>query len=118
MPERPERFFCSLSSRANNEALAGTVARIRSWLLIEYPSVWRRSAVDDSRLFSQAVKAHLRSIGVERTLLVRQIHCASWPARVMFVDSSADRPSMRTYEIKDYEQLLHATPGSVGKPLR
>ena len=74
MPERPERFFCSLASRANNEALAGTVARIRSWLLIEYPSVWRRSAVDDSRLFSPAVKAHLRSIGVERTLLVRQIH--------------------------------------------
>ena len=117
MPKRPERFFCSLASRANNEALAGTVAQIRSWLLIEYPSVWRRSAVDDSRLFSQAVKAHLHSIGVERTLLVRQIHRGSWPARVMFVDSSADRPSMRIYEIKDYDQLLQATPGSVGKPV-
>src|SRR3954466_5845271 len=99
MPEMPERFFCSLASRANNEALAGTVARIRSWLLIEHPSVWRRRAVDDSRLFSPAVKAHLRSIGIERTLLVRQIHGASWPARVMFVDSSADRPSIRIYEV-------------------
>jgi hypothetical protein len=117
MREREERFFCSIASRANNEVLAGTVARIRSWLLIEYPSVWRRNAVDDSRLFSPAVKAHLRSIGVERTLLVRQIHCASWPARVMFVDSSADRPSMRIYEIEDYGQLLHATPGSIGKPV-
>jgi hypothetical protein len=116
MPERAQRFFCSLASRANNEALAGTVAQIRSWLLIEYPSVWRRNAVDDSQLFSQAVKAHLRRIGVERTLLVRQIHRASWPARVMFVDSSADRPSIQIYEIEDYEQLLQARPGSVGKP--
>jgi hypothetical protein len=115
MPDKPQRFFCSLASRANNEALAGTVAQIRSWLLIEYPSVWRRSAIDESRLFSQSVKAHLRSIGVERTLLIRQIHRASWPARVMFVDSSADGPSMQMYEIEAYEELLHATPGSAGK---
>src|ERR1051326_7865489 len=116
MPERPDRFYCSLASRANNEALAGTVAQIRSWLLIEHASVWRRSAVDGSRLFSRSVKTHLRTIGVERTLLVRQIHRASWPARVMFVDSSADGPSIRTYEIEDYGQLWQMRPGSVAKP--
>src|ERR1044072_4510551 len=104
MPETPERFFCSVASRANDEALAGTVARIRSWMLIEYPGVWRRNAVDDSRLFSPAVKARLRSGAIDRTLLVRQIHSPSWPCRVMFVDSSADRPAMRVHEIDDYEQ--------------
>ena len=93
MPEKQQRFFCSLASRANNEALAGTVARIRSWLLIEYPKAWRRSAVDDSRLFSPAVKAHLRSIGVERTLLVRQIHCAIGGYGDLILNSTRKTPS-------------------------
>ena len=62
MPETRDRFFCSLASRANCELLAGTVARIRSWLLIEYSGAWRRNAVADSLLFSPAVKAHLRSM--------------------------------------------------------
>ncbi|MGA7241267.1 MAG: sucrase ferredoxin [Bryobacteraceae bacterium] len=116
MPETRDRFFCSLASRANCELLAGTVARIRSWLLIEHSDAWRRNAVADSRLFSPAVKAHLRGIGVERTLLVRQTHCPSWPARVMFVDSSADRPSIRIHEIEDYEQLLQPIASSFGGP--
>src|SRR5207248_3666293 len=54
---------------------------------------------------------------IERTLLVRQIHGASWPARIMLINSSADRPSIRIYEVDDYEQLLQATPGSAGKPM-
>jgi hypothetical protein len=116
MPETRDRFFCSLASRANCEALAGTVARIRSWLLIEYPGAWRRNAVADSLLFSPAVKAHLRGIGVERTLLVRQSHCQSWPARVMLVDSSPDRPSIRIHEIDDYEQLLQPIASSPSEP--
>jgi hypothetical protein len=113
----PERFFCSLASRANREGLAGTVALIRSWLLIEHPAVWRRSAVADSRVLSSAVKAYLGAIGVDRTLLVRQTHCLSWPARVMFVDSSPDRPSIFVDEIHQYEQLLQAAPTSNGKPV-
>jgi hypothetical protein len=116
MPETRDRFFCSLASRANGEALAGTVARIRSWLLIEYPGAWRRNAVADSPLFSSALKAHLRGRGVERTLLVRQTHCPSWPARVMLVDSSPDRPSLRMHEIDDYEQLLQPIASSFGEP--
>ncbi|HEX3876586.1 MAG TPA: sucrase ferredoxin [Bryobacteraceae bacterium] len=117
MSKTQERFFCSLASRANGEALAGTVARIRSWLLIEYPGVWHRDAVADSQIFSPAVKAHLSDIGVERTVLVRQIHRPNWPARVILVNTSADRPSIRMHAIDDYEDLLQLMPTSGGEPV-
>lgn len=117
MAEKRERFFCSLASQANDEVLAGTVARIRSWLLIEYPGVWHRRAVEDSSRLSPAVKRHVRQIGVERSLLIRQSHAESSPARVMLVDSSPDSPSIRMHEVHDYEQLLHVSPGSSGKPV-
>ena len=116
MLETRERFFCSLASRANSEPLAGTVARIRSWLLIEYSGAWERNALE-SRLFSPAVKAHLRNIGVERTLLVRQADRPSWPARVMFVDSSADRPFIQMHTIEAYEHLLQPIPSPAGEPV-
>src|SRR5579885_2293813 len=116
MSEKRERFFCSVASRAIGEGLAGTVARIRSWLLVEYPRVWRPNAVADSRVFSPAVKANLTGGSLERTLLVRQNYCQSWPARVMLVDSSADRPSIRIFTVDDYEQLPQAVAHSSGQP--
>lgn len=113
MADRAERYFCSQASQANGESLAGTVARIRSWLLIEYPNVWRRDAVEDSRLFSPEVKAHIRSIGVDRTVLVRQSHCVTGPPRALFVDGA----NIRQHEIEDYEQLLRLTPSTPGTPV-
>lgn len=113
MADGAQRYFCSVASQANGESLAGTVARIRSWLLIEYPNLWRRDAVEDSTQFSPAVKQHLRSIGVDRTLLVRQTHRSTWPARALFADGT----SMRLHQLGDFEQLLQLTPSTPGTPV-
>lgn len=89
----------------------GTVARIRSWLLIEYPAVWHRDAVEGSRLLPHGVKTHLRQLEVDRTLLVRQTHTHRYPLRTFFVDSCGDQPFIRQHEFEEYEQLTQLSRG-------
>jgi hypothetical protein len=101
----PERFFCALESRARGEAMFGTVAQIRSWLLLEYPSVWRRNAIADSRLLSPELKHHIRGLGVDRALLVRRDHRRAGPLHCFFVTSSEDSAGAHYHVIDDYEQL-------------
>ncbi len=102
------RFFCSQQSQANGETLFGTVAQIRSWLLIEYPGVWRHDAIADSPLFSPEVKAHLRR-AADRALLIRQDHASRCPLRTFLVDSCSRPPAIRQGEVEDYSQL----PGQI-----
>lgn len=105
-----ERFYCSVASRSNGETLYGTVARVRSWLLIEYPSVWRRHAVKDSLLLSERFKRHVRDLKaageVERTLLIRQAHYLNGPIRCFRVNSCEPTPYISSREIGDYNELL------------
>ena len=105
-----ERFYCSVASRTNGETLYGTVANIRSWLLIEYPSVWRRDAIKDSLLLSKRFKRHVRDLetagDVERTLLIRQDHFLSGPIRCFFVNSCESAPYISRCDIGDYEELV------------
>ena len=98
-------FFCAAASRANRERLYGTVALVPSWLLLEYPAAWRRNAVEDSRLLSDRLKQHVRSID-NRTLLIRQDHRITDRMRCFFVDSCQSRPSIRRVDIADYDDLL------------
>jgi hypothetical protein len=81
------------------------VAFIRSWLLVEYPSAWRRNAVADSRLLSDTFKQHVRSIDA-RTLLIRRDHRRGERIRCFFVRSCESPPSMVRFEISDYDNLL------------
>ncbi len=88
----------------------GTVARIRSWLLLEYPGPWRRRAVEDSRLLSAAVKRRLRSLGQEgsldRPLLIRREHTHQGSFQCFFVQSCDNPPSIRRTVLASYEELL------------
>ena len=103
MPAR-ERYFCSLESQKNGEEMFATVARIRSWFLLEYPGAWRRSAIEDSRRLSAAVRQHLGRW--DRTILIRQKHERN-PAelRAFIADSSPESPSIFRYRLTDYEQV-------------
>jgi hypothetical protein len=99
----PDRFFCSRASREHGEALYGTVAQVRSWILLEYPSVWRRRAIEDSRLLSERVKAYLQS-AAERSILVRQEHQRSGEIRCFRIQCEPPaRTTMRLLD--DYEHL-------------
>ncbi|HYZ84003.1 MAG TPA: sucrase ferredoxin [Bryobacteraceae bacterium] len=108
-----ERFFCALESQKNGEEIFGTVAHLRSWLLLEYPGAWRRNAVEDSRLLSPAVREHMLRTRWDRSLLIRQEH--KWeggPLRAFTVDSSPESPSISQHLLTNYEQVTAITgPG-------
>ena len=93
----------------------GTVAHIRSWLLLEYPPPWRREAVEDSGRISSEAKNHLRRLKVDRTLLIRQEHHRTGPLQCIFVRSCDELPSARRHMIAHYDEL-HSLRGS-GEPL-
>jgi hypothetical protein len=105
-----DRFFCSTQSRANCEEIYGTATLVRSWLLLEYPTVWRRHAVEDSWLLPPAVKRRIRDMKetgeAERTLLIRQHHRRTGPIRCFYVDSCQDRARVSRVILDDYEELL------------
>jgi Sucrase/ferredoxin-like len=99
-----ERYFCSLESQKNGEDLFATVARIRSWFLLEYPGTWWRNAIEDSRLISPAVREHMRRW--DRAILIRQKHKRDLAELRAFVaDSSPPSPSISRYRLTDYEQV-------------
>lgn len=110
-----QRYFCSVKSRANGEAIYGTVARIRSWLLLEYSHPWQRNAVEDSGRISPEVKEHIRRLRVDRTLLIRQEYHRIGPWQCILVRSCDNPPSATRHIVTDYDQLrgLH----SRGEPL-
>lgn len=110
-----ERFFCAAESRANGEAVYGTVARICSWLLLEHPSVWRRDAVQDSQVLPPELKRHIRGLPIDRTLLIRQEHDRAGPLQCIFVQSCGDPPSASRHIIRDYNNLF--TVQGPGEPV-
>jgi hypothetical protein len=105
-------FFCAAQSRAAREPMFGTVARIRSWLLLEYPSAWRRDAIRDSRLLSDSLKASLDRLQqqgrLDRCLAIRQTHACSGPLRCFRIDSRPGSESMLRAEFADYDDVLAA----------
>src|SRR5688572_17305564 len=108
------RFFCAEASRANREAMFGTVAQIRTWLLLEYPGVWRRNAVEDSRLLSPELKSHIRRLAVDRTLLIRREHQRASSLHCYFVRSYDEASEVVQYTINDYDGLRDLQgPGEV-----
>lgn len=115
---RREHFFCAAESRANGEAIYGTVAHICSWLLLEHPSVWRRNAVQDSGVLTAELKHHIRQLAIDRTLLIRQRHDRTSPLQCIFVQSCGDPPSASRHMIQDYNSLCAVQgPGEPFKEL-
>lgn len=119
-----ERFFCSEKARNRREALYGTATRVRTWLLIEYPGVWRPDAIDGSTL-PKSVKEQLDRL-VERQpllrpLLIRQSYRRSDRMRCFIVNSTETSPSIRRADLSicdDLENLDIASLMARAQPCR
>ena len=98
-----ERFFCSAQSRSNREYLYGTAPRVRSWVLVEYPGVWRSDAVEQSDLPFE-VRERLTAKG--RCLLIRQSHDAAVPLSCFRVSATEHAPELRRFSLSSYEEIV------------
>jgi hypothetical protein len=101
----PVRFFCATQSRTAGETLYGTVAQIRSWLLLEYPNVWPHDAVERSCLYTPEFQRHIRRLRIERSLLIRQEYRRYSSFRCFVAQSCDERPSLTRYTFPNYSDL-------------
>ena len=96
------QFFCSEQSRARTEPMFGTAPRVQTWLLLEYPGIWRPEALDGSTL-AAPVKERLASTRetepFHRQLLIRQTHKRSDTTRCFVVKSSESNPSITRVDV-------------------
>ncbi|HEY3535410.1 MAG TPA: sucrase ferredoxin [Pedococcus sp.] len=69
-----DRFFCATAARARGDALAGTAAPARRWLLVEYCDAWATLALQSPGLAGPVARAlHEAAVAVGgRVLLVRR----------------------------------------------
>lgn len=83
--------FCSESARRRAESLYGTASRVKTWMLLEYPGVWRSSAIEGSTL-SDPVKKRLADLCMStpglRQVFVRQSHRRSDRMRCFVMDAT------------------------------
>lgn len=104
-----DRFFCAASSRASGESIYGTVALVRSWLLIEYPGPWSARAIEESPGLSWRVKAHTRESesrgAFDRALLIRREHRRREWIHAFSV-RSCGTPRITQHRFCHYEELL------------
>ena len=106
-----EHFFCAAASRRNGESLYGTVARIRSWLLLEYPNAWRAHAIEDSRLLTEENQRHLCQ-DFDRALLIRREHVRTGPLHCYRIDGDGVRLALldRYEEVGPQLQFQQTAP--------
>jgi hypothetical protein len=102
------RFFCSEKARNRRELLFGTATRVKTWLLIEYPGVWRADAIEESML-PDRMKEQLERL-VERQpflrpLFIRQSYQRSDRMRCFLVQSTESSPSICKAELSICNEL-------------
>jgi hypothetical protein len=102
------RFFCSENARHRRELLFGTATRVRTWLLIEYPGVWRPDAIGESDL-PDSIKQQLDRLVQRqpflRPLLIRQSYRRSDRMRCFIVQTPEVSPSISRAELSICEEL-------------
>ncbi|HYI93072.1 MAG TPA: hypothetical protein VEX68_05990, partial [Bryobacteraceae bacterium] len=111
-----DRYFCSAQSRWNRENMCGTAPKVKSWLLLEYPGVWRQDAVPESDLPPE-VRRRLLEKG--RCLLIRQAHDARSSISCFKVSVTEHNPQIWKYALSRYEEIVEssgAVEGSVADP--
>ena len=110
-----DRFFCAVQSRSNKEYLYGTAPRVKSWLLVEYPRVWRAEAIRESEL-SHDVRERLTTLGrASRCLFIRQAHDATVPLSFFSAIAKETAPEMRRHYFSNYDEV--SPTGSEGEPV-
>lgn len=93
-----ERLACSTAARQRGDDATATVARIDSWILVEFPGVWGRNPISDAALptnVRKALLAALKAIPRGRLLFIRRRTENAPGCRVYVVRSTA--PAAYTY---------------------
>jgi hypothetical protein len=114
-------FYCSALSRRLAEQTYGTASTGDLWLLIEYPFEWKSKAFHESVL-STGVKAHLNKllkiIPRARLLFIKRDRVKDSKFNVFLVRCRERNPSIVSFAIRDYEQLLSLDAANIlaGEP--
>lgn len=103
----PDRPFCSLQSREENEPRFATASRGIVWLLLEHPGPWGMQPPQDTSL-PDATKRYLlqllERIPDSRLLLIKQEHKTSSLSFFIAVARERD-PSLYAFTLVSYDDL-------------
>jgi hypothetical protein len=101
-------FFCSALARAENEQLFGTAKQIRVFIALEYPSAWKRKAIESDllapevRQFAAAVRERVPEM---RFLLLRQKESRGRKPACYIAFPREHDPAVHHFELDEYRDL-------------
>lgn len=98
---------CSALSRAGGEPLAGTAGRADAFLLLEVRGSWEREALDGlAGRPGDVVRAWLTATPRSKALLIRRPDRRGGRLLAFVVRAAADTPTIRRFELADYDELV------------
>lgn len=118
-PVMSDFSFCSQLARSHDVSPAGTATEAAHWLLIEDPSAWGESAVEEADWFPEVRAALLRWEAAVPDLRVQLIRRAfgTWdtPGRIRcFVVRAGPEPVVRDWSLEAYDDLSRLdVPGTL-----
>lgn len=106
-------FRCSVSSRDDDEPLAGTAPTDTAFLLLEHAGSWGRQAVAESRLPDE-VRAHLAGLAGTRVQLIRRYGGGAGPGlRVFHAAATATGFAVRAGLLRDPREVIDLDLGAL-----
>lgn len=116
----PDRTFCSLQSREEDEPRLATASRGTVWLLLEHPGPWGLQPPHDTSL-PDPTKRHLlhllETIPESRLLLIKHERNAS-PLLSFFVAVARERdPSLYAFTLAAYDELQNIDVAELAQTL-
>lgn len=110
---------CAALSAAQDEPIAGTASRIRSWLMVEQPGRWGHDALLDSGLpqdVGAVLKARGEAAGVRVLLIQRRGRRPGGPRRCFAAFTGRRERRLAAFEVRDPRELLDLDlPGLVDR---
>ncbi len=98
---------CSALSAAAGEPLAGTAGRTDTFLLLEVRGAWERDAVNGlAEQPAAAIRAWLEATPLSKVLFIRRPDRRAEGIALFVVRAAARPPSIRRFNLTDYDELL------------
>lgn len=117
-PVSPGGFRCSQESAARDEPMFGTASTVRSWLLIEHPGPWGRSALPDSRLpegLGDELRMRGAASGVRVLLIRRPGRSAEGSIGAFAIRSGPEEPWVERVALARFEAVLELDLDRLGR---
>ena len=109
---------CSSLSLAAGEMLAGTAGRADSFLLLEVRGAWQRDVLDGlAEQPAAAIRAWLDAKPRAKALFIRRPDRRGTPIAAFVVRATAEPPTVRRFELANYDDLLGVDLEAGGEPV-